>query len=244
MRTLAILPMKSFDAAKQRLADALPRGSRQALVRAMFGDVVASLRRCRRIEGAIVVTGDSQAAAAASADRLEVVHDHLSEGQAPAAKLGVARAMERGAERVVMVPGDTPLLEAADLDRLLDRCEARGLAAAIVPDRHGTGTNALVLSPPDAIGPRFGPGSLELHAAAAREAEIPHAVEPVRSLGLDVDTPDDLMAAVAALERHRVPAPLTRGAIRQLERFGRLPESREPQPNQGTPRGATDAVEV
>ena len=225
MRTLAILPMKSFDAAKQRLAEALPRGSRQALARAMFGDVVAALRRCRRLEGAIVVTADHQAAAAASADRLEVVWDHAQAGQSVAAELGIAHALQRGAERVVLVPGDVPMLEPADVDGLLDRCEAAGLSAGIVPDRHGSGTNALVLAPPDALRPSFGPDSLERHVEAAREAGLEHAVEPVRSLGLDLDTPDDLLALVATMERGRGPAPLTRGAVRQLERFGRMPRS-------------------
>ena len=65
---------------------------------------------------------------------------------------------------------------------------------AVVPDRHGTGTNALVLSPPDAIRPAFGEGSRDRHVAAAREAGIPFAVEELPSLALDLDTPADLVA--------------------------------------------------
>ena len=60
---------------------------------------------------------------------------------------------------------------------------------AIVPDRHGTGTNALLLAPPDAIAPAFGPGSCARHADRARRAGHEVAVEPLDSLGLDVDTP-------------------------------------------------------
>jgi len=79
---------------------------------------------------------------------------------------------------------------------------------AIVPDRHGSGTNALLLSPPDAIGPAIGPGSCARHADRARRAGHEVAVEPLDSLGLDVDTPDDLATLAAALERepHRAPA--------------------------------------
>src|SRR5918998_2391961 len=124
MRTLAILPMKGFGAAKARLSDALPPGARQALARAMFGDTVANVRRARRLEGLILVTGDTQVAAAASADGLDVVRDPLEQGQSAAAELGIARALERGAERVMLVPGDTPLLEQHDIDGLLDRAEA------------------------------------------------------------------------------------------------------------------------
>ena len=62
----------------------------------------------------------------------------------------------------------------------------------IVPDRHGTGTNALALSPPDAIVPAFGEGSCARHVALAREAGIPFGVEELASLGLDLDTPADV----------------------------------------------------
>jgi 2-phospho-L-lactate guanylyltransferase len=230
MRTLAILPIKSFGAAKQRLCNAVPPGSRQALAQAMFGDVLAALRRCRRVESVVVVTADSQAEAAARADRFAVIRDETQDGQSAAASLGIQHARAAGFDRAVLVPGDAPLVDPAEVDRLLDRCEAAGTAVAVVPDRHGTGTNALVLRPADAIAPAFGPDSLERHVAAAREAGLAHAVEPVRSLGLDVDTPEDLVALADALERRRGAAPLTRGAVRQLERFGRMPEVAEGDP--------------
>ncbi len=72
---------------------------------------------------------------------------------------------------------------------------------AIVPDRHGTGTNALALSPPDAIEPSFGEGSCARHVAAAREAGVPFNVEELRSLALDLDTPADVVALTMELER-------------------------------------------
>ncbi len=86
----------------------------------------------------------------------------------------------------------------------------------IVPDRHGAGTNALLLSPPDVIEPSFGPGSFARHAARAHAAATVVRVAEVRSLGLDVDTPDDLEALRAALgspprRRARAPASCWRG---------------------------------
>ncbi|MGH3993293.1 MAG: hypothetical protein ACRDSN_12640, partial [Pseudonocardiaceae bacterium] len=95
---------------------------------------------------------------------------------------------------------------------------ARHRSVSIVPDRHGTGTNALVLAPPDAIAPSFGPGSLERHVAAAETAGVAHAVEELPTLMLDVDTRDDLAALTTALAGRRGQAPSTRGALRQLER--------------------------
>jgi 2-phospho-L-lactate guanylyltransferase len=93
----------------------------------------------------------------------------------------------------------------------------------IVPDRHGTGTNALVLTPPDAIAPSFGPGSFARHVALAEAAGVPHRVERVSALELDVDTPGDLAELTAQLELRRGQAPLTRGALSQLDRAGAAP---------------------
>lgn len=70
----------------------------------------------------------------------------------------------------------------------------------MVPDRHGTGTNALVLAPPSAIAPAFGEGSCARHVAAARRAGVPYGVEELASLGLDLDTPADIVALTTELE--------------------------------------------
>jgi 2-phospho-L-lactate guanylyltransferase len=96
------------------------------------------------------------------------------------------------------LPGDCPLLDPRELDSLLSATGERHVA--VVPDRHGTGTNALVLSPPDAIRPAFGEGSRERHVAAAREAGIPFFVEEVDSLALDLDTPADVIALTRELD--------------------------------------------
>ena len=218
MRTLAVLPVKSFGAAKQRLSSALGSGSRQALAQAMFSDVLGSLRRVEGLDAVAVVTRDRAAESAAIGERVQVLRDNEEAGQSAAALLGIRYALASGFDRVLLAPGDTPLLDAGEIASLLDRSAGRGLAVVIVPDRHRTGTNALLLSPPDAIAPSFGPGSFERHLSAAREASLPYAVEDLPSLALDVDTPEDLAEVSAALERCRGRAPLTRGALRQLGR--------------------------
>jgi 2-phospho-L-lactate/phosphoenolpyruvate guanylyltransferase len=217
MRTLAILPVKSFDAAKRRLAPALGPDSRQALAQAMFADVLASLRRVPGLDSMAVVTADPVAGAAARGERVLVLRDTAQAGQSAAAAIGISYALAEGFERVLLVPGDTPLLDPGEVAALL---RARR-AVSIVPDRHGTGTNALLLTPPDALTPAFGPGSLERHVAAAAAAGATSAVEKVPSLMLDVDTGADLSALIAALAERRGGAPATRGALRRLERRGR-----------------------
>jgi 2-phospho-L-lactate guanylyltransferase len=218
MRTLAILPVKSFGAAKQRLCDLLGQGAREALAQAMFSDVLASLRRVKGLDGIAVVTDDPRAESAARGGRVVVIRDRDEIGQSDAARLGIQHAFECQFERVLLVPGDTPLLDPLEVDGLLTRATAERLDAVIVPDRGGTGTNAVLLRPPDAFAPSFGPGSLERHIEAASAAAIRFRVERVRSLMHDVDTPDDLADLGVLLSERRGVAPRTRGALNQLDR--------------------------
>ena len=220
MKTLAILPVKSFGAAKQRLAESLGAGSRQALAQAMFADVLGALRRTEELDGIVVITSDRAAESAARGHGVVVLADPAQAGHSQAAQIGIRHAMAHGFERVALVPGDTPLIRPADLAGLLARS---GPGVSVVPDRHGTGTNALLLTPPDAIEPSFGPGSRERHIALADEAGVRVRIDEVAALALDVDTPDDLAALSVELDQHRGQAQSTRGALRQLDRAGAAP---------------------
>lgn len=214
--------MKRFDTAKRRLAAGIDDAQRETLVAAMLEDVLEAIGAARAIERTIVVTSELRAVEAAASVGAEVVADPessaggsdpqddlasatgsegQSSGHSKAALEGIARATEHGATCVVLLPGDCPLLDPRELDRLLTGAPERYVA--IVPDRHGTGTNALALSPPDAIRPAFGEGSCARHVAAAREAGIPFAVEELPSLALDLDTPADLVALTRELEGRR-----------------------------------------
>lgn len=198
MKATAVLPVKRLYAAKQRLAAGLGGEQRRTLAEAMVGDVLEAIGEARTVERTIVVSGDPVAQELAAAAGAEVVPDPEDAGHSEAALAGIARAQVEGAECVVLLPGDCPLLDPRELDRLLTGVPERYVG--IVPDRHGSGTNALVLSPPDAIVPAFGEGSRERHVAAARDASVPFEVEEVASLGLDLDTPADVIALTRQLE--------------------------------------------
>jgi 2-phospho-L-lactate/phosphoenolpyruvate guanylyltransferase len=216
MKTLAILPMKSFDEAKGRLRAELQPAPRRALAESMFSDVLVALRRTKSIDQVLVVSSDHGAQRIAGGYGAVVVEDS-DRGHNQAAALGIARALELGAERVLLIPGDCPILAPGELDELMARVVSPP-SILIVPDRHGTGTNALVLTPPDSLEPAFGPGSCERHAAHARQAGIASEVVAVPSLALDVDTPDDLATVQATLAATRGGAAHTRGMLSQLLR--------------------------
>jgi 2-phospho-L-lactate guanylyltransferase len=202
LRTVAILPVKSFGRAKQRLGGAF--ADRPALAAAMVADVLDALTVIEALDHVIVVTAERQAAEIARVAGARVVHDPVEAGQSAAASLGIAEA---GADRVLLVPGDCPALDASEVSALLARREP----VVIVPDRHGQGTNALLLAPPDVMTPAFGDGSFARHTALAHAAGVVPKVVDVPSLGLDIDTPEDL----AALTRTAGIGPRTRALLEQ-----------------------------
>jgi 2-phospho-L-lactate/phosphoenolpyruvate guanylyltransferase len=224
MKATAIIPVKRFGRAKQRLLDTLDRPQRATLIKAMFADVLASACEVPSIDRVIVVTGEGRAERIAldrarrTKTRIEVFQDPADKGHSEAATLGIVRALSHGARCAALLPGDCPLLDPAELEAALARMsEGR---VAVVPDRHGTGTNALLLSPADAIGPAFGEGSCERHRDRAARAGYAAVVEPLASLALDLDTPDDLAALTQAVARTDR-APETAGALAALAKPAR-----------------------
>lgn len=220
LRTIAVLPVKRFSSAKTRLAEDLSAGTRRAIVEAMVTDVLVALRRAKEVDQVLVVTADLAVEALAHGYDADTVGDPEERSHSEAAVIGVREAAARGARRVLLIPGDTPALDPKQLDALLQRAASgQEPAVVVVPDRHGDGTNALVLTPPDAITPAFGPGSRERHVTAAQAAGARVALDEVPSIILDVDTAEDLEALRVALGGWHGNAAHTRG---MLSRLGRL----------------------
>jgi 2-phospho-L-lactate guanylyltransferase len=212
IRTAAILPVKRFELAKQRLGASVADPLRLHLARAMVGDVLTALRDCKSIDLRIVVTSERSVAAAARYQGAVVVEDSAQDGQSAAVTLGLERALAEGTKRALCIPGDCPALDPEELDALL-LADSETPAVVIVPDRHGTGTNGLLLSPPDAIPPSFGPDSCERHQELAHKAGVTCRLERPPSLLLDIDTGEDLQALRERLAGETVRAPRTRTVL-------------------------------
>ncbi len=210
MRATAIIPIKRFGEAKSRLVGTFAADLRPALAEAMLTDVLAELGRCELIDRIVVVSDEPVAvgvAARAGADHLD---DPEDAGHSQAAARGVADAIDRGAVCVALLPGDCPLVRAPEIDDSLASMRA---GVAVISDRHGSGTNGLILSPPDAIGPAFGPGSRERHLGLAAAAGVDGWVADVPSLALDLDTGADLIELTKHLAADPDLAPATAAAL-------------------------------
>ena len=188
--------------AKQRLRGALPPAGRERLARAMLDDVVTAAVGTGW--PVLVVTNARSLAtrARAAGARAMVV---AARGTRDGAQRGVTRASRDGADAVLIVAADVPLLRTTDLRRVA--AAGRRSPVVIVPDRRGSGTNALYLRPPSRIAPRFGRRSLAAHRIAAGPDG---RVLRVGRLGLDIDTPADLRAVRRA---ERAAGPRTRAAL-------------------------------
>jgi 2-phospho-L-lactate guanylyltransferase len=213
MKAIAVLPVKRFGDAKQRLGGALADERRRALAEAMVADVLEALARCDAVQRVIVVTSEPRARELAVALGAEALADPDQPGHNPAASQGVRRAIELGASHALLVPGDCPALAPTDVGELLGASPVAGAGVVGVPDRHGTGTNALLLSPPVAIEPSFGPGSFDRHRQAALAAAAAWVVRRPWPLLHDVDTAEDLEALRRALSAEPGVAARTRALL-------------------------------
>ena len=201
-RTWALVPIRGLETAKTRLGGDLDAEERRDLVVNLLRRTLVATRDARRISGTIVVTMDP-AAAGLARDHRAVGLVERAPGLNGAIVAARSVAVARGATAVLILPADLPAIDAGAIDDLVATVEsslgaAETPAVALVSDRHGRGTNVLLVSPPAAIEPRFGPDSRDVHRAAADRAGATFLALD-GPLALDVDTPDDLVIAEAAL---------------------------------------------
>jgi 2-phospho-L-lactate guanylyltransferase len=194
MATWVVLPVKILTEAKQRLSPGIGTLERYQLCRAMVEDVLEAISQSQLHERILVVTEDSEITQLAERYRARIMAV-AERGHSVVAARAIAELSGGPGSTVVLLPGDVPAITTEEIDTLVAEHWARaaaGPAVTIVPDREGTGTNALVLTPPDSIAPAFGPDSFARHCASARIRGIePMAARP-KGICHDVDTVDDL----------------------------------------------------
>jgi 2-phospho-L-lactate guanylyltransferase len=194
----AVLPVKDFADSKQRLSPVLTPAQRNALFRAMLDDVLAMLASVRGLDGVVVVTREMGAAARARLYGMRVIDEAENRGQSAAVATAARILAGEDADGIITVPGDAPLANAAEIERVL-AAHGNAPSMTIVPSHDRRGSNCIAVSPPNLIDFRFGHDSFEPHLAEARKAGIEANVIDLPGLALDIDTPEDLQE----LLRHR-----------------------------------------
>lgn len=192
MRTLAAVPAKDLETAKQRLARVLSPEERRALAQSMLEDVLEALVAAG-LDSVLVVTRDPEVMALARRFRAAILEEAESRGHTEAVALAQRAAVEGGAAQFLTIPGDVPQMTPREIAALLEAAPSAP-GAVFVPSRSGFGTNGALLSPPDVMALKFGEPSFANHLTAARRRGLDPVVLPLPGLGLDVDGPEDLRA--------------------------------------------------
>ena len=190
----AIVPLKNFDQAKKRLASVLTVEERRGLMLAMARDVLTALSRSQRLTGILIVSRTPEADALAQAFETERFSESPDADLSSAlVQAGEYLANQLHASGTMIVPADVPLIEAAEIDAILNLHEA----VTIVPDKDNIGTNCLICSPPNRIPYLFDGKSFKPHVAAASRGGIIPKIAPSSGFALDIDTPGDLEILLA-----------------------------------------------
>jgi 2-phospho-L-lactate/phosphoenolpyruvate guanylyltransferase len=190
MRAL-LLPVKDLRNAKQRLSGVLSAAERFALAHAMLADTVAAIRGVGMADEIFVVTNYAPAMDAARENNWRV----LSESQQISESFSVDAASRQleslGFTSVLRIPLDLPLLRSNDIDELL-ALQSDPPSVVIVPSRDGTGTNAILRTPPTLFPSHFGSGSFAKHCAEAERLGALIVKRRNPRLEMDVDDEADL----------------------------------------------------
>jgi 2-phospho-L-lactate/phosphoenolpyruvate guanylyltransferase len=190
----AILPVKSPQNAKQRLTGFLAVEQRETLARMLYRQTLATLCQAEGIDRVVVATSDGEIADHARQSGALVFEEDEQISHNVSADAACWRAMEMGASTVLLVPIDVPTVTPADFTQL---AAAARPGLIVVPSSDGTGTNALVRTPPNCIESRFGPGSFRAHLDQALSKGLPADVLRLPGLMFDIDTPADVAELLA-----------------------------------------------
>jgi 2-phospho-L-lactate guanylyltransferase len=191
MTVWAIVPVKPLNRAKSRLAEVLSKDERADLSRRMLVNTIEVLGKIPLLDRTLVISRDSEA--------LKVAREHgartVSERGSPRLNTALVRATlvakRYGVSAVIVLPADLPKLSQSDIEEILSHAHDPPVVV-IAPDRRGTGTNALLVSPPGLIEYDFGENSYQHHQERAEAAGARVEICLCPSLGFDIDLPEDL----------------------------------------------------
>jgi len=193
---MLLIPVKNLESAKQRLSPVLDSTERRALAEAMIEDVFEAVGAWRKRPQVLIVSSDDFANTLARRYDFEVLKDEKNGGETNAVQIATHACVQRGARFSLVIPGDVPLVTAAELQQIMDSAPSHG--SLLVPAWDGRGTNAAFRAPADLFPLRFGNDSFQPHLRAAQATGESCVTVRLPGLAIDVDNPPDLNQLVAA----------------------------------------------
>jgi len=193
---MILVPVKNLCSAKQRLASILDQATRTELAQTMLYDVLEVLGTWVDRPDVAVVTSDPFATGLAAHFSFEVIPDRANRSETDAIDMATRVCEARGIESTLVIPGDIPLIQAHELQFVLEKAPSEG--SVLVPAGDGRGTNAAFRRPAGLFPLRFGNDSFKPHLDAAQATQRPCVVLSLSGIGLDVDNPSDLRQLVEA----------------------------------------------
>lgn len=192
-RTSLLLPIKDLRNAKQRLAGVLSANERRELAEAMLADTTKAIQGTRLVERVFVVTNYEPALEFAARNGWEAIREEAQISESASVDFASRVCEELGVTRLLRLPLDIPLVQSADIDAIL-ASEVAPPGVLLVPSRDGTGTNAILRTPPTLFPSHFGPNSLVKHRREAELAGAPILFHRNERVEMDVDDEGDLRA--------------------------------------------------
>ena len=184
------MPVKPFDWAKSRLEGVLSPADRAALARCLMLGSLRALHDSACFHRVVVVSRDEAALTLAQNEGALSLPERGEPDLNAALQDARGLALSQGATSLLVLASDLPLVTPDAIRKVVAASD--DAAVVIVPDRRDEGTNALLLSPPDAIAFGFGGLSSQRHLGFARAAELSTRLLRLESIGFDVDLPQDL----------------------------------------------------
>ncbi len=191
MRSI-LIPVKDLTRAKQRLAALMTQEERTQLAWVMLENTFAAAAQVRTVDRIEVVTLYPPAIELAERFGMEIILETEQISESASVDFGSREAAKRGAEAVLRLPIDLPLITAADIETILAADQAQP-SVVIVPSRDGTGTNAILRRPPILFPSRFGTGSLAKHIKEAENINAKCTLLELPHIALDIDEPEDVV---------------------------------------------------
>ena len=213
-----LIPVKNLKFANERLSSVLSRKERTALAYAMLRDVFLSVAKSSLADKVAVVTLDKKAMLMANEYGFAIIDEKEQKSESSSVDYALKICKDLGADSVLVVPGDAPLITPEDIDFILEKVKDHP-HVILVPSGDKLGTNAILRKPPDVLESMFGHDSFRKHMKQADEKNVSYEIYELKNIALDIDEPGDI-EVFKKLGQHTL-------AYRKLIRMGLIKEDIE-----------------